>query len=131
MLLEIIVAFIIAALALGVLFQAGIGGLQAVQAASRYEQAIARARSRMTLAVHADPLVAGDWQGDDGGGFNWHVRVTPLASTAVRPLYGMTPRGSSTFPLTLYLVSVVVAWRDGDGARQVRLDTEQIGQGIR
>lgn len=131
MLLEVIVAFIIAALALSVLFHAGLAGVHAAQAASHYEQAVARARSHLTLAVHASPFVAGDWQGDDGGGFSWHLRVAPTASTTVRPVYAVTPRGSTTFPVTLYAVSVWIAWRDGDTAREVRLDTEQIGQGTR
>src|SRR6201990_2148464 len=76
-LLEVMIALVIAALALGVLFHAGLSGLQSAQAASHYEQAVARARSHLALAVHASPLVAGDWQGDDGGGFAWHLRVTP------------------------------------------------------
>ena len=54
-LLEVLVAFIIAALALAVLFHAGLSGVQAAQSASHYEQAIARARSHLTLAVHASP----------------------------------------------------------------------------
>jgi general secretion pathway protein I len=130
-LLEVVVAFTIAALALGVLFHAGLSGLRAEQAASNYEQAISRARSRLAAAVHANPLTSGDWQGDDGGGFTWHLRVAPLASTDVRPMYAATPGGLSTFPLTLYSVAVVIAWHEGKITRQVRLDTQQIGQGSR
>ncbi len=126
-----LVAFVIAALALGVLFHAGLSGLHAAQAASHYEQAVARARSHLTLAVHASPLVAGDWQGDDGGGFSWHLRVAPIASTTVRPVNAVTLRGSASFPLTLYAVTVWIGWRDGGTPREVRLDTEQIGQGTR
>ncbi len=130
-LLEVLIAFVIAGLALGVLFHAGLAGLRAEQAASNYEQAISRARSRLTAAVHADPLASGDWQGDDGGGFTWHLRVAPLASTDVRPVSAATPTRLSTFPLTLYSVAVVIAWHEGKIAREVRLDTQQIGQGSR
>lgn len=130
-LLEVLVAFTIAALALAVLFHAGLSGVQAAQSASHYEQAVARARSHLTLAVHASPLVTGDWQGDDGDGFVWHLRVAPIASTSVRPVFAVTPRRSATFPLTLYSVTVRVGWRDGGGAPEVRLDTEQIGQAAR
>jgi len=130
-LLEVLIALVIAGLALGVLFSAGLTGLHATQAASHYEQAIARARSHLTLAVHASPLAAGDWQGDDGGGFTWHLHVAPVASTAVRPPYAVTPVKSSTFPITLYAVSVWIGWHDGERAREVRLDTEQIGQTAR
>lgn len=125
------VAFVIAALALAVLYQAGLTGLHATAAATNYEQAVARARSRLTLAEHASPLIAGDWRGDDGGGFFWHVRVAPLASTTVQPITALTLAGSASFPLTLYTITVSVSWHDADAAREVRLDTEQIGQGAR
>jgi general secretion pathway protein I len=130
-LLEVMIALVIAALALGVLFASGLSALRAAHAASRYEQAIARARSHLALAVHAAPLVAGDWQGDDGGGFVWHLRVTPLASTDVRPLNAVTLRGASSFPLTLCTLSIRIGWREGGRQREVRLDTEQIAQGSR
>ncbi len=130
-LLEVLVALIIAALALGVLFNAVLTGLSATQTAAHYEQAIARARSRLTAAVHTSPIVPGDWRGDDGGGFTWRLHIAPVASTEVRPVNALTQRGSVTFPLTLYAVTVWVGWRDGSGAREVRLDTEQIEQGRR
>jgi hypothetical protein len=113
------------------LYDAGLSALRAARTASRYEQAIARARSHLTLAVHANPLLAGDWQGDDGGGFIWHLRVTPLASTAARSINTMTLRGSASFPVTLYALSVWIAWREGGTSREVRLVTEQTAQGTR
>jgi general secretion pathway protein I len=128
-LLEVLIALVIAGLALGVLFNAGLTGLLATQAASQDEQAIARARTHLTLAVHASPLVAGDWQGDDGGGFAWHLRVAQIARATVRPAYALTPRGSSSFPLTLYAITVWISWADRDNRREIRLYTEQIGQG--
>jgi general secretion pathway protein I len=130
-LLEALVAFVIAALALGVLFDAGVSALRGARAASRYEQAVARARSHLALAVHTSPLVPGDWQGDDGSGFTWHLRVTPLASTAVRPVNAVSMRGMSNFPVTLCALSVSIAWREGGTSREVRWDTAQIAQGIR
>lgn len=131
-LLETLIALIITALALAVLFHGGLGGLWSVQAASHYEQAIARARSHLAIAVHASPLIAGEWQGNDGGGFTWHLRVAPVANTTVRPVTGPTLlRGSSSFPLTLYSVTVWIGWHDIYGVRAVHLDTQQIGQGAR
>ena len=130
-LLEVLIAFVIAALALGVLFEAGVGALRGARAASRYEQAIARARSHLALAVHASPLVAGDWQGDDGSGFTWRLSVTPLASTAVRPFNAVSLRAMSSFPVTLCALSVRIAWHEDGSSREVRLDTEQIAQETR
>lgn len=140
MLLEVIVAFIIAALALVTLYDAGVAGLRSTAAAAHYQQAVARARSHLTLAEHASPLIAGNWSGDDGSGYVWHVRVTPIASTTVRPITALTLPGSANFPLTLYAITVRITWRDvsaadadsdADATRVVQLDTEEIGQGIR
>jgi len=130
-LLEVVVAFVIAALALGVLYGAGVSGLHAMQTAGHYEQAISRARSHLAMAVHANPLVAGDWQGSDGDGFHWRIRVAPLASTTVQPLHAVTLTASRSYPLTLYAVDAWIAWRDGRAAHEVHLHTEQIGQGVR
>jgi general secretion pathway protein I len=130
-LLEVLVAFAIAAMAIGVLYNSGLGALHSTQVASRYDEAVARARSHLALAVHASPLASGDWQGDDGSGFHWHLRVASIASTAVRSVNMVTLRKSSNFPLTLYSINVGIAWRDGGAQREVRLETEQIGQGER
>ena len=129
-LLEVLVGVAIAGLALGVLFAAGVTGFGISHATERYERATALARSRLAMAIHTDPLVAGDWQGNDGG-YGWHVHVAPLESTTIRPIDTLTQRGSSVFPLTLYAVSVWIIWPGSTGHREVRLETQHIGQEAR
>jgi general secretion pathway protein I len=129
-LLEVMIAFLIAGLALGVLFQSGLSSLQSIQTAARYEEALARARSRLAIAVHGAPLVAGDLEGEDGGGYGWRVRVTPVSNTAVRP-FGMRGAGRPTWvAVALYSVTVWVWWTDRPGKvgprREVRLETQHI-----
>jgi general secretion pathway protein I len=130
-LLEVVIAFVIAALALGVLYQAALAGLHATRTATRYEQALSRARSRLVIAEHGSPLIAGDMQGDDGGGFHWLLHVAPLEATAVRPFDPAGLRHAPDYQLTLYAVSVWVSWDDFGTQRSVRLDTQQIGQAAR
>jgi general secretion pathway protein I len=130
-LLEVVIAFVIAALALGVLYHAALGGLHATRTATRYEQALSRARSRLVIAEHGSPLVAGEMQGDDGGGFHWRLHVTPIDATAVRPFDPAGLRQAPDFQLTLYAVSVWVSWDDFGIQRSVRLDTQQIDQAAR
>jgi general secretion pathway protein I len=130
-LLEVVIAFVIAALALGVLYQAALAGLHATRTSTRYEQALSRARSRLVIAEHGSPLVAGDMQGDDGGGFHWRLHVVPLDATTVRPLDPVDLRQAPDFQLTLFAVSLWVSWDDFGIQRSVRLDTEQIGQAAR
>jgi general secretion pathway protein I len=110
-LLEALIAFAIAALALAALLQGALTGLRATQTATRTEEALARARSRLA-ALEAAPLAPADQRGDDGGGFAWRLRVAPEATSG---------------GLTLYAVSVAVAWRDGGTRREVRLETQRLG----
>jgi general secretion pathway protein I len=118
-LLEVLVAFVIAALALGVLFRGTLDGLHASQTAGRYEEAVTRAQSRLA-ALTAGSLAPGDRQGDDGNGFRWRERITPIASSP------QGAGGSAAGSLALYAVSVAVSWVDGS-RRTVELDSERIG----
>lgn len=124
LLLEVLIAFIIAILALGVLFRATGDGLRTSQQAQDYEEAVVRARSHLAMATRGGSLMPGTWNGDDGGGYHWRLHVTPLAQTVARPI------GGPPVPLALYEVSVEVRWGDGEHARTVRLDTERIGQPV-
>jgi general secretion pathway protein I len=129
-LLEVMIAFLIAGLALGVLFQSGLSSLQSIQTAARYEEALARARSRLAIAVHGAPMVPLDQEGDDGGGYGWRVRIAPISGTAVRP-FGMRGAGRPTWvAVTLYSVSVLVWWTDHENKagprREVRLETQHV-----
>jgi general secretion pathway protein I len=126
-LLEMIIALIIAGIAAGALFEAVGTGLRATQTASMYDQAVVRARSRLAAATHGTRLTPGDQRGDDGGGFQWRVRVAPIATALLRPIGVAGPRAAASFPVVLYAVSVWVGWNDGGTERQVRLETEQVG----
>jgi general secretion pathway protein I len=114
-LIEVLVAFLIAGLALAVLAHAGIEGLRASSLSARYQEALARAQSHLAAAVDASQ--PGDRQGDEGDGFHWHVRTVPLAHIT-------TPSG----PATLLDVSVAISWGPPPG-RSVQLDTEQLAGG--
>ncbi len=131
MLLEVMVAFLIAALALGVVTQAVLTELRSRLVTSRYEQALSHARSRLVIARFGSPLTPEDLRGDDGGGFHWRLRVTPIASTTVQPFGSGGSRQAPDFTITLYAVSVWISWPDAGTQRFVRLDTEQIGQTAR
>jgi hypothetical protein len=129
-LLEVVIACIISGIALGVLFHEGVSALRSIQGASRYEEAVSRARSRLTIALHGVPLVPGDQEGDDGGGYHWHLHVAPMSTTAVRPV-GMRDRDRPTWvSLALYNVTLRVSWSDRNSdsgpTREVRLDTQQL-----
>ncbi len=121
-LLEVLVALVIAVLALAVLAHAGLDGLRGAVLSGRYQEALARAQSH--LAAIGDVPTPGDRQGDEGDGFHWRVRIVPLATTAV-PLAASGPLGmSSTQPISLMAVSIVISW--GTPRRAVELDSERV-----
>jgi general secretion pathway protein I len=120
-LLEVLIAFVIAALALGVMFKVAVDALRSTVISARYEEAVVRARSHLAMVTKGGSLMPGDWSGDDGDGYRWHIHVVPMP--------GVSTRGTSgpPAPLVLYAVSVSITWTDNDQTRQVQLDTEQIG----
>ena len=115
-LLEVLIAFIIAALALAALLQGSAGGLQNARIAAHYEEAIARARSR--LAALTAERQGGEQSGDDGGGFRWRQRVAPAGDTLLA--------GPGAARPVLLDVSVAVSWRLDGRAREVVLRTQRL-----
>ncbi len=124
-LFEVLVAFIIAALALGELFSVAASDLRSVAIAGRTEEAVSRARSHLAAIDANTVLVAGEQQGDDGGGYHWAVRIAQLAA-ATPPSSGPSPAAPGGARPALYVVTASVSWRDGRQARSVRLTTERV-----
>jgi general secretion pathway protein I len=118
-LLEVLVAFAIAAFALVALFRGALDGLRAASVAGSYQEAMARARSRLATLGHGLALAPGERAGDDGGGYHWRIRIAPLATAAAGPR-GQVPN------LELYAVSVAVSWMAEGHRREVRLDSERV-----
>jgi general secretion pathway protein I len=126
-LLEVVIAFAIAALALGVMFKAAIGGMSAVGTAGRYEEAISRAKSHLAAVGRDGPLSAGETQGDDGSAYRWRIRIVQVAAITqnTNPL---TPFAQASFRKpTLYSVEVGISWSESGRSREVLLQTQRIG----
>jgi general secretion pathway protein I len=123
-LLEVVVAVAIAGLALVGLFQAGSGGLFAVDTAARAEEALQRAQSHLAAVGRDAALVQGDQSGDDGGGYRWRLLVEPQAQRQGLAADGITPQYT-----TLFSVEVVISWEEGRHPRAVVLRTLRLGTG--
>ncbi len=121
-LLEVVVALAIAGLALVGLFRAGSGGLFAVDAATRAEEAVQRAQSHLAAVGRNAVLTEGEFTGDDGGGYRWRVRVRPVTSRQAPGQDGLTSVAS-----TLFDVEVAILWPARAGERSVVLRTFRLG----
>ena len=109
-LLEVMVAFVIAAMASIVLYQAGFDGAMETATAARTQEAVARAQSRLASIGMLTALQPEQLSGNDGGGFRWQLSIMPKGS-----------RGK----LRLYEVQVTEFFGD----RRVTLSTERLGSG--
>jgi len=130
-LLEVLVAFIIAALALGAMFSAVLGGLRTATVADHLQEAVTLARSRLAASVAAlDAGVAtqGQHEGDDGSGFHWVVKVRTQAGVVMPRADDAAPTAAAS-RATLFAISVVVSWTSDGGDRQVRLDGARLEAG--
>lgn len=107
-LLEVMAAFVIAALASLVLYQAGIGGVAQGLTAAHMQEAVVRAQSRLASVGTLTPLAPVQAGGDDGGGFSWQLNIVP---------------GQAEGGLTLYDIRVTEHF----GPRQVVLVTKRLG----
>jgi general secretion pathway protein I len=124
----VLIAFVIAGIAIAALMRAGGSGLAATQAATRYQEAVSRARSHLAAAIHGAALAPGDNQGDDGGGFHWRLRVTPEETMQLRTPGPIQRQGTG---VSLFAVTAWISWQDGSAQRVVRLDSAQVGTAVR
>lgn len=109
-LLEILVAFSILALSLGILMQIFSGSLRNTDVARDQAQAVVVAQSVLASAGVVSALDAGAASGEAGERFRWQLQVAPFALEAQPGSAGALP---ATPQLQLWAVSVTVAWADG------------------
>ena len=118
-LIEVLVALVIAALGLALLVAATGSGLENVSAADRTIQGVSLGQSRLAMVGRSLPLRRGDYAGDDGGGFRWHVHIGDPFS---RPAAG--PQSPA---LALYPVTVSESWQSGVQQKRLSLYSERLG----
>ena len=85
LLLETLIAFVIAALALVIVYRAVFDGAAALADARRTDEATLRAQSRLTALEVLAPEHRYVKSGDDGGGFRYLQAAAPLAPMAGAP----------------------------------------------
>lgn len=105
-LLEVLVAFVILALALGVLMRVFSGSLNNIGTSARYTQALALAESKLAAVGIDTPLERGESAGVDGQGNSWRITVKPHQEASSGP-------ENVAMPLELYEVEVNVGWEEG------------------
>ncbi|WP_295442123.1 prepilin-type N-terminal cleavage/methylation domain-containing protein [uncultured Thiodictyon sp.] len=124
-LLEVLVAFAILAVSLGVLLQIFSRVTTSTMTTAQYSRAVALAESRLAAVGSAIPLKEGTSSGDPEDGFAWELAIVPFALSATP-----VPEGFAVgvMPVAAYRVTVIVLWRDGARARRLALSTLRLAQ---
>jgi general secretion pathway protein I len=120
-LLEILVAFSILAIALGILLNIFSSGVETASVAEEYNSAVQIAETLMARTGVESPLQPGQTAGIENDKYSWRVTTAP---------YDLTLEGFDTksLPAALFMVTVSVSWggngaEDGDRQREVELTT--------
>lgn len=122
-LIEVLVAFAILSLSLGVMMQLFSTGLRNVALAEQYSRATALAESQLASVGVEEPLSAGQQSGEFPDGYRWQVDVQPYSSPEEQDS-GVT----ELLPVAAYRVDVTVLWSEGSKDRSVTLTTLRLEQ---
>ena len=113
-LIEVLVAFAILAVALGVLIQVFSTGLRNARVAEAYTTATLYAESMLAAVGVEEPLAAGETSGDFDERFRWRLDVQP---------YEIPDSDNEAAVGRAFRVVVTVSWGDEDDPRNVTLTT--------
>ncbi len=113
-LIEVVVAFVILALSLGVLLNVFSTGLRTARTSEAYTMATLLAQSKLAAVGVEAPLVEGETAGQFDERFRWSIDV--------RRDEELSPPGED-LPVRAYDVVVTVSWGEADGERSVSLTT--------
>jgi len=114
-LIEVLVAMMILAMSLTVIFRIFSGGLYKIGIASDYARAVIVAESVLAAAGSTEMLQAGESRGDLHDKYRWVRVVTPYLAESGQSFDGL--------PVNVYRVSVVVEWPANRGDRSLGLST--------
>ena len=113
-LLEILIAFSIMAVSLGILLKIFSGGVNAATVAEDYTVAVQIAESLIAKTGSEIPLKDHQSSGDENDTYRWQLAISPYTFN----VEGFDPNAA---PAQLYKVSVIVAWGDGTDGSDDRL----------
>lgn len=125
-LLEVLVAFAILAVSLGVLMQIFSRASLTTVASSQYSRAASLVSARLDAVGSAIPLEPGAVSGEPEDGIAWELSIVPteLGLEAAGDPLGSEP------PVTPYLVTVTALWEDGGRVRRLSIATLRLGERV-
>jgi general secretion pathway protein I len=124
-LLEVIVAFAISALAVGILYEGASGGLLATGSAAKTVEALSLAQSHLAAIGHGDAIAQQDSSGVDGDGFDWHLRIHPIATREMNLSDSDRANDTRETSAVLYDITVTESWTEGRHTHRIAIGTHR------
>lgn len=118
-LLEVLVAFAILSISLGVLMQIFSQATRTTLLSSQYSRAASLAESKLNAVGTAIPLEEGSVSGDPEGGIAWEVTIIAVT---LGEEFGAEP------PATPYRINATSLWQDGGQVRSLTVSTLRLGE---
>ena len=119
-LIEVLVSFVIVALAMSALLQIFSSGLRSGYIAEQYSAAVLLAESKLEAVGIEERLVEGETSGAFDNGFRWTVSVRAYDDGADADQPGT---------IEAFAVAVTVAWDGSAGERSFELETLRLATG--
>ena len=127
-LLEILVAFTLLALAMGILMQIFSRGVNGAGLADKYAKATMMAESKLAAVGVESVLQAGETTGKFDDDFQWRLSIAPYVEPAAKDATVNPVDIEALMATRLYEVALTVSFQSDDSReRQVTLNTLMIG----
>ncbi|MCU7929647.1 MAG: prepilin-type N-terminal cleavage/methylation domain-containing protein [Candidatus Thiodiazotropha sp. (ex Codakia rugifera)] len=110
-LLEVLVAFTVLAISLGVVMQALSSNTRGLSIATQHADAATIAGSKLAEVGLVYPLEVASFEGDSGDTFRWRLKIET------------NPHETGYLKEASFLISVVVTWGEGRSSKQYVLST--------
>jgi general secretion pathway protein I len=132
-LLEVLVAFVILGLVLGVLMEIFSSGLRNVGRATESQRAVLLAQSKLASVGIETALREGESNGDFDGGFRWQLSIKPFKESQESQAEFVDPSGviAPILPVTLLEVEVRVLWGGSEPPRMISLKTLRMANKVK
>ncbi len=118
-LLEVLVAFAVLALSLGLLLQIFSKSMSTAAIGETYSQAVALAEAKLDAVGTDVPLEEGVHSGEPEDGMDWIIHIEP---------YALQEWLAESAPLQPYRVTAVASWPSARGTRRVVLRSIRLGE---
>lgn len=119
-LIEVLVAFVLLSLSLGVIFHIFAGGMRNARIAEGYSRAVFLAESKMAAVGAQYPVIVGEQQGQLDSGLRWRISIAPAQDPSAQS-------SDLAMRLALFDVTVQVTWTEHGKSHHVELVSVRLG----